>query len=102
MTLFRPRDGIKYWHEQLGAVVRFACPCCGYLTIDEEPPGTFEICPVCGWEDDDVQFRNPSYRGGANAVSLEEARANFKRFGASDSTRKGRVRPPFPDEIPTE
>lgn len=26
------------------------CPCCGFLTLDER--GTFEICPVCFWEDD--------------------------------------------------
>ena len=28
---------------------RYACPCCGYLTLPEEPPGTFDICPVCGF-----------------------------------------------------
>lgn len=26
----------------------YACPCCGNLTFGEEPPGTFEICPVRG------------------------------------------------------
>ena len=34
---------------------RFACPCCGYLTLSEEPPGTYEVCPVCDWGDDDAQ-----------------------------------------------
>ncbi len=79
---------------------KFACPCCGYLTLDEEPPGTFEICPVCEWEDDNVQHNDPNYRGGANTVSLREARENFQRFGASDIARKARVRPPRPDEMP--
>jgi hypothetical protein len=80
---------------------RFPCPCCGYLTLGEPPPGTFTICPVCFWEDDDVQFRDPSYRGGANTVSLQEARANFLRFGASDEALRGSVRSPLAEELPS-
>jgi len=82
------------------AVSRSPCPCCGYRTLDEEPPGTFEICPVCYWEDDLVQFRDPDYRGGANEESLNEARRNFKAFGASEERVKDRVRAPLPDELP--
>ncbi len=48
------------------------------MTLTEEPPGTFEVCPVCGWEDDDAQARDPDFAGGANRVSLREARANFE------------------------
>jgi hypothetical protein len=44
--------------------LRFACPYCGSLTLDEEPPGTYAICPVRFWEDDLVQFQNPDYEGG--------------------------------------
>ena len=40
------------------------CPCCGYLVFDE-PPGSYAICPVCGWEDDFVQLQWPTM-GGAN------------------------------------
>ena len=65
--------------------VKYPCPCCGYRTLTEEPPGTFEICPVCYWEDDYVQYNTPTLKGGANAESLEEARANFKEFHASSS-----------------
>ena len=39
---------------------RFPCPCCGYLTMGEPPPGSLVICPVCGWEDDAVQYDDPS------------------------------------------
>jgi predicted RNA-binding Zn-ribbon protein involved in translation (DUF1610 family) len=58
---------------------KFACPVCGQLTLDEEPPGTFDICGVCGWEDDAVQFRDPDFRGGANQKSLNEARARWEK-----------------------
>ena len=41
--------------------------------------GTYRICPVCRWQDDPVQARNPDYSGGANEESLREARANYRR-----------------------
>ncbi len=78
----------------------YPCPCCGYLTRSEELSGTFEICPVCNWEDDDVQFNDPTFKGGANEMSLLEARENFKKFGAKSNNSKNRVRPPVSDEIP--
>lgn len=80
--------------------MRYHCPCCEYLTFDESPLGTFEICPVCGWEDDDAQFRDPTYDGGANSVSLEQARINFVTIGASDKKFLNSVREPFVEEIP--
>jgi hypothetical protein len=73
--------------EATGAVTlsavegRFACPCCGQLTLDEEPPGTYDICRECGWEDDLVQFNDHDYRGGANSESLREARENYAKHG---------------------
>jgi len=78
----------------------FPCPCCRFRTLSEPPPGTFEICPVCFWEDDAVQFADPDATGGANDVSLREARANFAAFGASDRRFLDKVRPPEADELP--
>jgi hypothetical protein len=52
----------------------FPCPCCGFFTLGENPPGAYEICNLCGWEDDRVQFDNPFFRGGANRESLVECR----------------------------
>lgn len=63
---------------------RFACPCCQLPTLEEQPPGTFLICPVCWWEDDDAQFGRPDLVGGANGVSLEQARRNYSECGISD------------------
>jgi len=82
------------------STTRWLCPCCGYRTLAEEPPGSYLICPVCFWEDDPVQFDEPNRRGGANGVSLNEARNNFRAFGASDERSKRRVRPPTTDEQP--
>jgi hypothetical protein len=41
---------------------------------------------VCGWEDDNVQFSDPTFRGGANELSLIEAQWRFrKRIDRLDS-----------------
>jgi hypothetical protein len=79
---------------------KFPCPCCGFLTVGEPPPGTFLICDVCGWEDDNVQFNLPDFRGGANDPSLNEARINYAKFGAAKKESLKYVRPPLPHEIP--
>ncbi|MBQ1629564.1 MAG: hypothetical protein II098_10495 [Treponema sp.] len=52
--------------------ISYKCPCCGQKTLDSEH--MFDICSVCGWEDDNVQFSNPDFRGGANFFSLNEYR----------------------------
>ncbi|MFC8032437.1 CPCC family cysteine-rich protein [Streptomyces griseoincarnatus] len=59
------------------------CPCRGHRVLDAMP-GSYEICPVCFWEDDGVQFRWPTMSGGANKVSLIEAQRNYQDFGACD------------------
>ena len=81
-------------------VNQYPCPCCGYLTLDEKPPGTYEICKVCFWEDDNVQFDDPSFEGGANKESLIQSRANFRSFGASSRSHLSSVRAPLPSETP--
>ncbi|MHB9287208.1 CPCC family cysteine-rich protein [Halobacteriales archaeon Cl-PHB] len=58
------------------------CPCCGYLTLSEGTPGSKEVCPVCGWLDDPVQFSDDDCVADANSVSLTEARENFAEVGA--------------------
>lgn len=65
-----------------------------------EPPGSFEICEVCGWEDDAVQLANPTSGGGANRESLVEAQARVLREVAIDlSVRDGAWRPLSEEEI---
>jgi hypothetical protein len=60
---------------------------------------TFQICPVCFWEDDGVQLHNHEYEGGANQVSLNMARQNFIKFGACEENFVKDVRPPQPEEF---
>jgi hypothetical protein len=60
--------------------VTYACVCCGYLTLSE-PPGSHEICPLCGWEDDVYQLRWPYRPGGANKSSLIAAQKRLATSG---------------------
>lgn len=55
---------------------RLVCPVCGKHHFEEED--FFEVCPICGWEDDGVQRDDPDYEGGANKMSLNQARAAWK------------------------
>jgi hypothetical protein len=79
---------------------RFACPCCANLTLGEQPPGTYWNCEVCGWEDHPGTFEDLEFVCGTNAVGLREARANYLRFGASDTGLISKVRKPLPEELP--
>ena len=55
---------------------KYLCPCCKKYVF-EEGPGSYEICPVCSWEDDKIQAENPDYKGGANKLSLNECIKKF-------------------------
>lgn len=48
------------------------CPCCGQTNV-----GDYEICTVCGWQNDPVQARHPATARGANQMTLNEAKAAF-------------------------
>jgi len=52
------------------------CPCCGSKVLRER--GAFEICSVCGWEDDPAQAKDSDLAGGANTMSLSDARAAWQ------------------------
>jgi Cysteine-rich CPCC len=54
---------------------RYQCPCCGALSLDEER--AWDICELCWWKDDLVQFANPDLEGGANNLLLKQWRKNF-------------------------
>ncbi len=57
------------------------CPSCGFYTSGENSFGSYNICELCGWEDDGVQLANPASGGGANRRSLiEYQKAALDRF----------------------
>ncbi len=76
---------------------RYPCPCCGHLVYRDQP-GSYDICPVCFWEDDLVQLRWPDYGGGANRPSLIEAQENYRLVGASEPRLLDHVRAANPSE----
>ncbi len=57
----------------------YPCAACGYLTF-VEPPGSYDICDVCGWEDDALQLEfATSLAGGANGITLTDAQVAFAK-----------------------
>lgn len=64
--------------KQKGSVTMFSwikkrkkkCPVCGKYKFTE----SYEICAICGWENDPVQLADENFAGGANEMSLAEAR----------------------------
>jgi hypothetical protein len=62
------------------------CVCCGLPTLPAD--SIFEICPLCGWQDDGVQNNDPDYRGGANELSLNDYRKQWlKSHKRNEHTR---------------
>jgi len=77
---------------------RYRCPCCGYKTL--EAPGALKLCPVCWWEDDGQEDSDAAdVRLTVNGqLSLNTARANYAKFGASHPRFLQYVRGPEPAE----
>jgi len=75
------------------------CPCCGCRTLRQR--GRLEMCPVCAWGDAGQDEHDAdTVRSGQNAgLSLRQARANYRRLGASAAALAGRVRKPQPEEL---
>ncbi|MGY2134888.1 CPCC family cysteine-rich protein [Hymenobacter sp. HD11105] len=80
----------------------YPSPCCANYTFPEPPTGHYDICPVCFWEDDPIQGDDPAYEGGANHVSLHQARLNYRDLGACEPRLQHLVRRPTADELPEE
>jgi hypothetical protein len=80
--------------------MKFKCPCCGFLTLPEL--NTYEICPVCFWEDDGQNDSDADVvRGGPNYdLSLSQGRKNFSELGACEKKYIKNVRKPNKNEIP--
>jgi ribosomal protein L37AE/L43A len=53
------------------------CPVCGKYSFEED--NSLDICDRCGWQDDAVQVKNPDYTGGANMMSLNQAKEAYRQ-----------------------
>jgi hypothetical protein len=49
------------------------CPVCGEYEFQRRSDN--DVCPVCEWENDGLQMKNPDLSGGANDESLNEYKA---------------------------
>ena len=56
---------------------RHKCPVCGKFEFPHV--GSYDYCPVCGWQDDPIQEDEPDEDCCANQMSLNEAREAYKR-----------------------
>ncbi len=70
-----------YFEENMPDPEPHMCPVCGEYKFPDE--GSFDVCEVCGWEDDGYYEE-----GGANGISLEDAIAEFKKKRAENPKYK--------------
>ena len=65
--------------------MKHSCPVCGEYVFEEQD--SFDMCPVCGWFDDDLQLKKPDLSG-CNRLSLTEYRKKWQagevKFQLSD------------------
>jgi len=78
---------------------KFSCPCCGHLTISGPTPGSWEVCPVCFWEDS-IGSEDSWGAGGEDDLML--AQRAYLKMGASHADWLGKVRAPLPEEMRSE
>ncbi len=80
ITFLREKIGVKIDSLEGSLPGWLPCPVCQYRTF--ETIGAWDTCPVCGWNSDPVQETMQDDPTGANGISLNEARRNFKAFRA--------------------
>jgi len=79
--------------------MKWPCVCCGCFTLPAPPGSGSAICPVCFWQDDEVDNEGSDVLG-PNKVTLEVARQNFRVLGAAEERVRPFVRGPEADELP--
>jgi len=74
--------GLKYFGRACAVSVNPVSHLCAVCCQEEfSEGGSYEICETCGWEDDPVQLNDPSFSGGANQMSLQQAHAYWTATG---------------------
>ena len=67
------------------AETKHSCPVCGKYEFEERD--SFDMCPVCGWFDDNLQLIEPDLSG-RNKLCLNEYRKKWQA---------GEIEPPIID-----
>lgn len=79
--------------------MKFKCPCCDYYTFSISSKDDIGfICPVCFWENDAFLTFDNEPSDCNHGITLQEAKNNFKEFGACKYEMLRYVRKPFEDE----
>jgi len=84
----------------LDIIAKKPCHCCGYFTIESKEEIIDDICEVCFWQYDIEAHNEPNISMGANNISLNQAKINYKKFAASEKRFIKVVRKPLNDELP--
>jgi hypothetical protein len=63
-------------------VGNWPCPCCGFITIPNEGNALAYICPICLWEIDLFIQREDEASDQNHGLTLNEAKKNYRQFGA--------------------
>lgn len=72
-----------HWDGPVVPEPRVQCPCCDYIALADR--GSYQICPVCFWEDDGLDIDEPDLSSGPNhGLTLRAGRRNFQAFGACE------------------
>ena len=64
----------------------YNCPCCNTKAFEDI--GGFDICELCGWQDDPLQRDDPDDDMGANFLSLNDYKKEWLRRNISVGTRE--------------
>jgi hypothetical protein len=59
-------------------VLKNTCPACGYMTLPAR--ASFDICPICFWEDDGQDDPEEEKEGNTNPSSLKEYRGETQHL----------------------
>lgn len=71
--------GIYNENDKIVGCPPYKCKLCTIGDIKHE----HEVCAVCGWEDDEIQFTNPDFVGGGNYMSYNQ----YKKFWEENKKR---------------
>jgi hypothetical protein len=90
------KGNIKERLQNINALVVGILPCQKNLIR------LMKFVPVCYWEIDSLQAKDPDFEGGANKESLNTAKVNFRKYGAKSKEDILNVRKPLSVEIPKD